>query len=112
MKVLTLLACFLLFTSLFSIITLCVLFYICFDGTILFFFRPFISDKTDLESTHSSNMSGLPEKQIIPPDALYTSNEKMMNMKNSGYISYEHVFNDSKVRTLSFMSGLKFKGVG
>ena len=49
-------------------------------------------------------MSGLPEKQIIPPDALYTSNEKMMNMKNSGYISYEHVFNDSKVRTLLFMS--------
>ena len=69
-----------------------------------FFFRPFISDKTDLESTHSSNMSGLPEKQIIPPDALYTSNEKMMNMKNSGYISYEHVFNDSKVRTLLFTS--------
>ena len=73
--------------------------YICFDGTILFF-RPFISDKTDLESTHSSNMSGLvPEKQIIPPDALYCSNEKMMNIKNSsaGYISYEAVFNDSKV---------------
>ena len=72
--------------------------YICFDGTILFF-RPFISDKTDLESTHSSNMSGLPEKQIIPPDALYSSNEKMMNIKNSsaGYISYEAVFNDSKV---------------
>ena len=57
-------------------------------------------------------MSGLPEKQIIPPDALYTSNEKMMNMKNSGYISYEHVFNDSKVRTLSLMSVTKFKGVG
>merc|ERR1719510_6599 len=56
------------------------------------------SDKTDLESTHSSNMSGLPEKQIIPPDALYSSNEKMMNIKNSsaGYISYEAVFNDSK----------------
>ena len=44
-------------------------------------------------------MSGLPEKQIIPPDALYSSNEKMMNIKNSsaGYISYEAVFNDSKV---------------
>ena len=70
-----------------------------------YFFRPFISDKTDLESTHSSNMSGLPEKQIIPPDALYTSNEKMMNMKNSGYISYEHVFNDSKVRITTLQRG-------
>ena len=68
-----------------------------------FFFRPFISDKTDLESTHSSNMSGLPEKQIIPPDALYSSNEKIMNMRNSGYISYEAVFNDSKVSYIIYI---------
>ena len=59
-------------------------------------------------------MSGLPEKQIIPPDALYTSNEKMMNMKNSGYISYEHVFNDSKVSKnfVVYVCYTKFKGVG
>jgi len=61
------------------------------------------SDKTDLESTHSSNMSGhihhnsLSEKQVIPPDALYScSNEKIMKNSNAGYISYEAVFNDSK----------------
>ncbi len=42
-------------------------------------------------------MSSHLEKQVIPPDALYTSNEKMMK-SNAGYISYEHVFNDSKVR--------------
>ena len=68
------------------------------------FFCPFISDKTDLESTHSSNMSGhihhnSLEKQVIPPDALYScSNEKIMKNSNAGYISYEAVFNDSKVR--------------
>merc|ERR1711994_413827 len=52
------------------------------------------SDKTDLESTHSSNMSGhihhnsLSEKQVIPPDALYScSNEKIMKNSNAGYIS-------------------------
>jgi hypothetical protein len=51
-----------------------------------------------MESTHSSSLSGHHgERQIIPPDALYNSTEKMMNMKNAGYISYEAVFNDSKV---------------
>lgn len=60
-------------------------------------FCPLFSDKTDLESTHSSNMSGLHEKQVIPPDALYASNEKMLMKNNTGYISYEAVFNDSKV---------------
>jgi len=55
------------------------------------------SDKTDLESTHSSNMSTANhhEKQVIPPDALYSTNEKMIK-NNAGYISYEAVFNDSK----------------
>ena len=48
-------------------------------------------------------MSGLPEKQIIPPDALYSSNEKIMNMRNSGYISYEAVFNDSKVSYIIYI---------
>lgn len=63
------------------------------------------SDKTDMESTHSahsSNMSGghhhhSLEKQVIPPDALYASNEKIMMKNNQGYISYEAVFNDSKL---------------
>ena len=36
---------------------------------------------------------------MIPPDALYScSNEKIMKNSNAGYISYEAVFNDSKVR--------------
>ena len=73
------------------------------------FFCPFTSDKTDMESTHSahsSNMSGghhhhSLEKQVIPPDALYASNEKIMMKNNQGYISYEAVFNDSKVRKVN-----------
>ena len=54
----------------------------------------FNSDKTDLESTHSSNASSGIDKshQVIPPDALYS-----MKNSNAGYISYEAVFNDSKV---------------
>merc|ERR1719219_2368431 len=36
------------------------------------------------------------EKQVIPPDALYSSNEKIVKNSNAGYISYEAVFNDSK----------------
>ena len=35
------------------------------------FFVRFNSDKTDLESTHSSNASsGIDKHQVIPPDAL------------------------------------------
>ena len=56
----------------------------------------FNSDKTDLESTHSSNASSGIDKQVIPPDALYS----MKN--NAGYISYEAVFNDSKVSFVHF----------
>ena len=41
------------------------------------------------------------EKQVIPPDALYSSNEKIMKNSNAGYISYEAVFNDSKVRKVN-----------
>ena len=57
-------------------------------------------------SAHSSNMSGghhhhSLEKQVIPPDALYASNEKIMMKNNQGYISYEAVFNDSKVRKVN-----------
>jgi hypothetical protein len=74
------------------------------------------SEKTDLESTHSSNVSGgyqLGEKQyniqhqsVIPPDALYTTNEKIVMTQNPSphpytnqQFAYEADFNDSKVNT-------------
>ena len=73
------------------------------------------SEKTDLESTHSSNVSGYhsAEKQyniqqhqsVIPPDALYTTNEKTVMTHNPSpqpynnqQFGYEADFNDSKVR--------------
>ena len=72
------------------------------------------SEKTDLESTHSSNVSGYQvsaEKQyniqhqsVIPPDALYTTNEKIVMTQNPSphpynnqQFAYEADFNDSKV---------------
>ena len=72
------------------------------------------SEKTDLESTHSSNVSGgyqLEEKNytirhqsVIPPDALYTTNEKIVMTQNPSprpynnqQFAYEADFNDSKV---------------
>ena len=72
------------------------------------------SEKTDLESTHSSNVSGYhsAEKQyniqqhqsVIPPDALYTTNEKIVMTQNPSphpynnqQFGYEADFNDSKV---------------
>ena len=89
------------------------------------------SEKTDIESTHSSNVSGYPpsiEKQqqpynqqqsaIIPPDALYTTaNEKMMHMTQNPsphpfnnqqqQFGYEADFNDSKVTLKSmFIAGV------
>lgn len=85
----------------------------------LFFINFFLSncsEKTDLESTHSSNVSGgyqLGEKQyniqhqsVIPPDALYTTNEKIVMTQNPSphpytnqQFAYEADFNDSKVNT-------------
>ena len=91
---------------------LCTVFLACFCFICTFFFCPFTSDKTDLESTHSSNMSSGQhthnslEKQVIPPDALYSSNEKIVKNSNAGYISYEAVFNDSKVSRKKSMENL------
>ena len=69
----------------------CYVFLLC--CLLFMFFVRFNSDKTDLESTHSSNASsGIDKHQVIPPDALYS-----MKNSNAGYISYEAVFNDSKV---------------
>ena len=73
------------------------------------------SEKTDLESTHSSNVSGYhsaekqyniqPHQSVIPPDALYTTNEKTVMTHNPSpqpynnqQFGYEADFNDSKVR--------------
>ncbi len=86
------------------------------------------SDKTDVDSTHSSsclshhgsvytgdhvkNGSDLSTKKIehlvIPPDALYGQQQQLQQQQQqqqqyhhqqpSSYISYEAVFNDSKVR--------------
>eukprot|EP00095_Tigriopus_kingsejongensis_P003091 maker-scaffold1368_size45390-snap-gene-0.5 protein:Tk03091 transcript:maker-scaffold1368_size45390-snap-gene-0.5-mRNA-1 annotation:"kin of irre-like protein 2" len=53
------------------------------------------SERTDVESTHSSNGSSYPEKTlVIPPDALYgTASDK----HQSGYYSFEsNVLNESK----------------
>jgi len=47
------------------------------------------SEKTDVESTHSSVFSGLTDRTVIPPDALYCTNEKRAMV-------HEALFNDSK----------------
>uniref|UniRef100_A0A0K2V225 Ig-like domain-containing protein n=2 Tax=Lepeophtheirus salmonis TaxID=72036 RepID=A0A0K2V225_LEPSM len=71
------------------------------------------SEKTDVESTHSSNLSGHPDKSVIPPDALYVSTSEKnhhqhVNPSNPHHPSsqnhhhkyiYNHdtsLFNDSK----------------
>lgn len=88
----------------------------------IFLFRS-KSDKTDVDSTHSSsclshhgsvytgdvikNNGELPTKKIenlvIPPDALYGQQQQLQQQQQhhqpSSYISYEAVFNDSKVHT-------------
>ena len=84
------------------------------------FVHPFVvlfhSEKTDVDSTHSSNLSNFPEKVIvpgssagsavIPPDALYATSEKHHKAHNmiiaSKYYnssSNDAMFNDSKVRS-------------
>jgi len=74
------------------------------------------SEKTDVDSTHSSNLSNFPEKvvvpgssagsAVIPPDALYATSEKHHKAHNmiiaSKYYnssSNDAMFNDSKVRS-------------
>ena len=76
------------------------------------------SEKTDVDSTHSSNLSNFPEKiaanaggggAVIPPDALYATSEKQggSNRANNMIIASKYyssssndaMFNDSKVRT-------------
>ena len=86
---------------------------------------PHDSEKTDVDSTHSSNLSNFPEKvaagassgssgvgsAVIPPDALYATSEKQQqsnqhhranNMiiasKYYNSSSNDAMFNDSKVR--------------
>jgi hypothetical protein len=80
----------------------------------------FFSDKTDVDSTHSSscishhgsvyhveNGKGKgdlhhikkSENLVIPPDALY-GHQHPHNHPQTSYISYEAVFNDSKVSFL------------
>jgi len=50
------------------------------------------SDKTDVESCHSSTVSGHTDKTVIPPDALYgTAEKKKMPFS-------DHLFNDSHER--------------
>ena len=95
-----------LFEVPFFLIFISFLFYQLFSST--------CSEKTDLESTHSSNVSGYhsAEKQysiqqhqsVIPPDALYTTNEKNVMTHNPSpqpynnqQFGYEADFNDSKV---------------
>ena len=47
------------------------------------------TDKTDIESCHSSTVSGNTDKTVIPPDALYgTTDKKKMQFP-------DHLFNDS-----------------
>ena len=47
------------------------------------------TDKTDIESCHSSTVSGNTDKTVIPPDALYgTAEKKKMQFP-------DHLFNDS-----------------
>merc|ERR1711992_464400 len=55
------------------------------------------SDKTDVESTHSSNLSAQRDKMhaIIPPDALYGTVEKKLPSNRFAYIDTAD-FNDSK----------------
>ena len=62
------------------------------------------SDRTDVESTHSSNISAHRDKMhaIIPPDALYGSVEKRPKF---AYVDAAD-FNDSKVSSKYFL--LKF----
>ena len=91
----------------------------------LFVTFPLHSEKTDVDSTHSSNLSNFPEKvlagaasgsngsgsAVIPPDALYATSEKQQSSSHhrannmiiaSKYYnssSNDAMFNDSKVRT-------------
>ena len=60
----------------------------------------FFSDRTDVESTHSSNLSAHRDKMqaIIPPDALYGTVEKRPKF---AYVDAAD-FNDSKVRPYEF----------
>ena len=84
------------------------------------------SDKTDVESTHSSNISGyrhgnngyMEKTAVIPPDALYATTTKKLQNRNSFYApppitmhqqqqspssyAYDPSFNDSKVRIHTF----------
>ena len=61
---------------------------------------PCYSDKTDVESTHSSNLSAHRDKMhaIIPPDALYGTVEKQNKF---AYVDAAD-FNDSKVSSNAF----------
>ena len=90
------------------------------------FVHPFVpfplnSEKTDVDSTHSSNLSNFPEKvaasaasgssgsAVIPPDALYATSEKQSNHHRANNMiiaskyynssSNDAMFNDSKVRS-------------
>ena len=81
------------------------------------------SDKTDVESTHSSNVSGyrqgnngyMEKTAVIPPDALYATTTKKLQNRNSFFqpnpmhpqqqspaYTYDPSFNDSKVRIHTF----------
>jgi len=65
------------------------------------------SDKTDVESTHSSNLSAHRDNKmhaIIPPDALYGTVEKKLPSNRFAYIDTAD-FNDSKVRMLQMQEG-------
>ena len=66
---------------------------------VTFFFVFSSSDKTDVESTHSSNLSAHRDNKmhaIIPPDALYGTVEKKLPSNRFAYIDTAD-FNDSKV---------------
>ena len=57
--------------------------------------KPREADKVDVESCHSSTVSGHTDKTVIPPDALYGTAEK----KRQHVLPFsEHLFNDSHER--------------
>ena len=59
----------------------------------------YFSEKTEVESTHSSILSGVLEKTAIPPDALYyCTREGTANNTDKRAFIHDALFNDSKVR--------------
>ena len=54
-----------------------------------------VADKTDIESCHSSTVSGNTDKTVIPPDALYATTERNKTLQHQRLHYPDHLFNDS-----------------